>query len=334
MHEIRFCRNDELILLQDFLAKYWSKNHVLVSSSKLLLWQHFNAEDKTINFVVAFNKKKKEFDAILGFIPSGQFDENLRKTDIWLAIWKVKEEFASTGIGLQVLMFLTNKYKPSSIGISGASEDAMKIYRAFGYKTGLLRHFYIKNDSLDNYKIAKFDKFKNFNLPSNPSLKIKKISAEEFLNANISYQYSPLKTKKYFINRYLKNPFYEYIFNSIQINKKIVSVFIARKIIVNNNSCFRIVDWIGEFQKNMNFQFQDFLEINNAEYIDLMCKTPNDEEIIEMGFIEKNLNVEVIPNFFEPFLKKNIDILYAYKAKHQNYAFFKADSDQDRPNMI
>ena len=61
MHEIRFCRNDELILLQDFLAKHWSKNHVLVSSSKLLLWQHFNSENKTINFVVAFNKKKKEF---------------------------------------------------------------------------------------------------------------------------------------------------------------------------------------------------------------------------------------------------------------------------------
>ena len=39
-------------------------------------------------------------------------------------------------------------------------------------------------------------------------------------------------------------------------------------------------------------------------------------------------------NYFEPFLKKNVSIEMAYKAKENNYAIFKADSDQDRPNKI
>jgi len=53
-----------------------------------------------------------------------------------------------------------------------------------------------------------------------------------------------------------------------------------------------------------------------------------------MGFLEKNNDHEVIPNYFEPFLKKNVNIRFAYKAKEHNYAIFKADSDQDRPNKI
>ena len=53
-----------------------------------------------------------------------------------------------------------------------------------------------------------------------------------------------------------------------------------------------------------------------------------------MGFLEKNNDHEVIPNYFEPFLKKNVSIEFAYKAKENNYAIFKADSDQDRPNKI
>ena len=78
MHEIRFCQYDELNLLQDFLTKNWNKRHVLVSCKKLLQWQHYNTREKIINFVVAYNKNSKEFDAILGFIPTSQYDVNIK----------------------------------------------------------------------------------------------------------------------------------------------------------------------------------------------------------------------------------------------------------------
>ena len=41
----------------------------------------------------------------------------------------------------------------------------------------------------------------------------------------------------------------------------------------------------------------------------------------------------VIPNYFEPFLRKNILIDIAIKSKH-DCVIFKADSDQDRPSII
>jgi hypothetical protein len=334
MYEIRFCQYDELNLLQDFLTKFWSKNHVFARSLKLLRWQHLNTEDEIINFVVAYNKNSKEFDAILGFIPTSQYDLNIKNRDIWLAIWKVKEEFASTGIGLQVLLFLNSHYKNSSIGVLGISKDAMKIYKAFSYKTGVLKHFYIKNDSLTDYSIASFNNVNNINYSANTNIDIKQITDKEFLSANISYQYTPYKTKEYYVNRYFNNSFYEYTFNAIVIKNNILGVFITRKIIVDKASCIRIVDWIGDYSKNLYNEFQKLLQKNDAEYIDFLCKVPNEDEISEMGFLEKNANNEIIPNYFEPFLKKNVSIEFAYKAKESNYAFFKADGDQDRPSLM
>ena len=334
MHEIRFCQHDELNLLQDFLTKHWSENHVFTSSTKLLQWQHVNIKDKIINFVVAYNKRSGEFDAILGFIPTRQYDFNIKNRDIWLAIWKVKEVFASTGIGLQVLVFLNSNYKASSVGVLGISEDAMKIYKAFRYKTGILNHFYIKNDSFTDYSIASFNKINNVTHSTNSNIDIKQITDKEFLSSNVSYQYTPYKTKDYYINRYYNNSFYEYTFNAIVIKNTIIGVFITRKIIVDKAACIRIVDWIGDYSKNLYHEFQKLLQKNDAEYIDFLCKIPNEDEIREMGFLEKNNDHEVIPNYFEPFLKKNVSIEFAYKAKENNYAIFKADSDQDRPNKI
>ena len=39
-------------------------------------------------------------------------------------------------------------------------------------------------------------------------------------------------------------------------------------------------------------------------------------------------------NYFEPFEQRNVKIEIAYKTKGDNYVAFKADSDQDRPNIL
>ena len=332
MYEIRLCLYDELHLLQDFLSKYWNKNHVFTYSKKLLKWQHADFDEKFINFVVAYNKDSRKFDAVLGFIPTQQYDITINNKDIWLAIWKVKKESTSTGIGLQLLLFLNNNYKPSSIGALGISEDAMKIYKAFRYKTGELKHFYIKNNSLTIFNIATFND--NSKLYDNSNVSIKRITDIEFLDAKISYQYTPYKSKNYFINRYYTNEYYNYTFYALFENDIIIGVFIARAIIVDTAKCLRIVDWIGNYSKDLYGNFQKLLKKGNYEYIDFLCEVPNEDEIIKMGFCQKNLDNEVIPNYFEPFFKKNISISFAYKTKVSNYAIFKADSDQDRPNKI
>ena len=72
-----------------------------------------------------------------------------------------------------------------------------------------------------------------------------------------------------------------------------------------------------------------------AEYIDLYSYGLPLEVLKESKFLNiKEIKGLIIPNHFEPFERKNIDIKYAYKnlIGGQTVRLFKADADQDRPN--
>lgn len=144
-YDIRYCKIDEVGKLVEFLRKHWKEDHVFVCNRKVLDFQHLDEENQRYNFLVAHNIKTGQFDAILGFIPTNKFDCKLETQDVWLAIWKVKKQYAKTGIGLQLLMEIMRIYKNGSVGIMGASEDAIKIYKALKYMMGELNHYYIAN---------------------------------------------------------------------------------------------------------------------------------------------------------------------------------------------
>jgi hypothetical protein len=332
-HVLRFCKVEEISLVQFFIKENWKKDHIFVEDTKLLRWQHHDQINNRLNFVVAFNTETKEFDAILGFIPTTQFDHEIKTNDIWLAIWKVKESYASSGIGLQLFLFLTSYYNANSMGVIGISDDANKIYKAFRYKSGSLSHYYIKNDRIKNFSISSFETSDPTSITNDASYHIRKISTHDFKNSKLQVHFIPKKTKRYFINRYSNHPTYKYDFWGIYDSNSLVSSFISRTIVIETHTIIRIVDWMGEFTSNLYNEIQELLQNNRAEYIDMLCYIPDEQQVLGMGFSKKH-GKDVIPNYFEPFNKSNVDIKFAYKTRTHRYSFFKGDSDQDRPNIF
>ncbi|ECR3230011.1 hypothetical protein F1P34_03795 [Campylobacter coli] len=330
---IRLCRIDEYDKLINFLKNHWKENHIFVQSKEVLDFQHLDEEKQVYNFIVAHNEITKEFDAVLGFIPTSQYDKNLSPNrDFWGAIWKVKETAKKTGIGLGVFVYFVNYYNPNSFAAIGISDVAARVYKAYKYKLGELLHFYIQNLQKKDFRIAYF--YKNNTIVHNQRLDIsfKKINRFTDIPINIIY---PYKSINYIKKRYQQHPTYRYYFMGIYENEICKGVFIFRKIEANNAICLRIVDYLGNFIPNCYYQFQKLLYKFNAEYIDFLCYYHQPEEIIQMGFsLKKQEDKNIIPNYFEPFEKKNISIKFAYKTKVNNYAIFKGDSDQDRPNII
>lgn len=329
-YQIRICKESEYGLLVDFIAKHWNANHIFTKSKKMLDFQHLDRENKNYNFIVAFNKKNKEFDAILGFIPLSLYDKNLTNNEFWLAIWKVVDS-SNSSIGLQILLYFIQKYKPRSLGIIGASQMALKIYKAFKYHTGKLEHFYIKNNQYQNYTLAKFTQripqIQKGNFTIVPLRDLENITIESFL--------SPYKSLRFFKNKYAKHPFYKYEFYAINQMQSCVGVFVLRQVFNEGASCLRVIDWLGDFPRNLYDEFQKILISKNSEYLDLLCYLKDEDKITQMGFCKKQSN-EIVPNYFEPFENRNVDMHFAYKTfdKMPDYAFFKGDSDQDRPNLI
>ena len=74
----------------------------------------------------------------------------------------------------------------------------------------------------------------------------------------------------------------------------------------------------------------------SAEYIDI-SHVGLDESVLEAGgFINKAKTNLIVPNYFEPFNMRNIELGYTFKSidKNEQAIFFKADADQDRPNLL
>ena len=79
-------------------------------------------------------------------------------------------------------------------------------------------------------------------------------------------------------------------------------------------------------------QVRKYLKDENAEYIDCYNAVIDSQLFFNLGFVEKKGST-IVPNYFEPFELRNGDMHYASDLK-RNVVIFKADADQDRPNII
>ena len=335
MWNIDFCRLNEVDQLKEFIDKKWSKNHILTRCDDLLFFQHLT--DDKINFLIA-KDDEGNIGGILGFILNKKYDSQIKFLDIWGAIWKVDETNPNTnGLGYLLYKYLIKTLNPDLYGALGVSQIAMNFYKILNYKVGIMNHYYLLNDSTKSFNIAKVginSDYKSFKDINNYTLRV----VEDISCVELKHQYKPQKTIKYLINRYKKHPVYNYIFMGIYRENVIVSIFVCRKIDINNSGCFRIVDIYGNIDNidgSIFSQLQDFLKNEKAEYIDCINFGIDDSIFNKIGF--EKLDHEgktIIPNYFEPFEQRNIQLEFAYKSNYENVVIFKGDSDQDRPNDI
>ena len=338
MYKIRFCKTNEEEKLLNFIENSWKKDHIFLKNKELFRWQHLDIINNRINFAVAENKIDGEFDAILGFIPFRQYDPNLSYNDLWYAIWKNKKEKTQGKIrGIDLLFFIENELNLNSSAGIGMSKYSIKSFTQNGFTMGKLNHYYLLNRSISNYKIAKvpYENTSFSTLSNKSNLIINEITDINELKS-VNKLYKPYKSPTFIKNKYINHPVYTYKLLGIYSNSKLLSVFVTRKISVLNSSCIRIVDIYGRLDEigNINNQLQKILKNENAEYIDCYNYGIDEKTFKNLGFSKKadNSNI-IIPNYFEPFEKKNVEIICGHKDNYNEYVFFKGDSDQDRPNI-
>lgn len=307
----------------EFLKNYWNPDFIYVKDNS-----YFNYEfSGNSNFVLS--KKDGKIVAVLGFL---EYDD--RKGDIFNAVWK---NLGKEDDGLKCLQFLLNAgYK--SVSSCGINKKTIPIYEFLGIKTGRLKHFYILNPEIKDYKIAKISE-KNIKKIDYKNVKdiIEVKNIEELLKL-IDYQelkkYNFYKSLEYFNKRYFKHPYYKY---HILVKSKVTnSILVYRIVKENGGSCIRIIDFLGEekeFNELTNYLIDKMLK-EKHEYVDIYEVGIEDEILENSGFLERvEKDVNIIPNYFEPFVQENIEIYYMSNCKDK-FRMFKGDGDQDRPSIV
>ena len=330
----------EVDKLVSFIDNHWKKGHALVKSRELLDFQHLNKEDGTYNFIVAENNITKEYDALVGFIPTSQYDCKLEENgDYWGAIWKCREDVSNDEINNAAFYIWKRIFKQPffhSYAAIGISQIAKRIYEVSRIPVAVLSHYYIVNECLAKFEIGSNLHRGNTSFSSKKSY-IREIDMESIGDKDITGIYKPLKTVDYLKNRYKYHPIYHYEFWGVY-SETLTAIFVIRKVNVGNSCILRVIDVLGDLSLCGNI-FEDVqikLARNRAEYLDFMNHGISPNVFHNMGFRKLDLEQDdtILPNYFEPFEKRNVAIEIAYKSHDDCYVAFKGDSDQDRPNIL
>ncbi len=327
-YDIRRARYEEIPEIMDFIDKYWRKGHILSVNREFFEYE-FVIKDKEVNFFIAKNKETGEIESLEGFVQASKEIEN---NDIWGSIWKVRNDHPNIPfLGIELSERMSETLKPRNcMGVGLNPRTALPLSRdVLNNYCAKMHHFY-KLSERKEYKIAKIeDKIilkKDKNIEQLKPIEVFSIKElEKIFDFSWAEKQVPRKDKWYFEHRFFKHPIFKY--RVFALND---AFFIAREQEYDNSKILRIVDFIGN-QEAFSKLF-DFFEslINDFEYIDFYNLGFKEEYLQKAGFSERLENSKnIIPNYFAPFVQENIEI---YIAGPEDALYFKADSDQDRPN--
>jgi hypothetical protein len=332
---IRFATYNDVDNIMKTMRIHWDANHI-VANNKEYFFYILGSDNNQINMVIGEEQSTGEIVGYLGFIKYNSSDY----PDISLVLWKAVEcKGVSAFLGVKLLFFLIENVKYaliSSVGIN--PKTSLPILKSLKYHVGRLEHFYSISNS-GEHKIAKItDKHiipvtdYGWNILQIPNFETFSTSVDNYLFNEIH----PHKDKCYFEKRFFAHPIYNYIVYAITAKDTdiISAILVCREIEKFGAKVLRIIDYVGKelYFSYLGLPFKKVMDENEYEYIDCYCFGMSKKTMNDAGFIlrqEDDLNI--IPNYFEPFLLQNVDIYYF--SDRDNFRAFKGDSDQDQPRI-
>lgn len=319
-----------------FIKKHWDKNHIMGSDYNFFCYEFL--KKKFVNFILAFSKENKKLEAIQGFIPYGY----KKGAHVCGSITCVTKQSKTPYLGLETMKTMLRLTSPKTYCGIGTNPKTMLplVKKYFKRHVGLMDHFYILNSNIKIFKIAKiiYKSYLGKKINKNNQLILKEINDFKFLKNNFNfkknYKNFPIKNISFIRKRYFEHPIYNYLCYGI-FNEKLnlISFLIARENTYKKSKILNIVDFRGN-PKNLSrisFDLIKILEKNKYEYIDILCSGLKEKYLRSSGFIRKENDKIIIPNYFDPFIKKNVEIWYEKSDK--NLILFKGDADADRPRL-
>lgn len=338
-YEIRLAKYSDIDSIMTFLNDHWKVGHILSTDRKLFEYEFLDGD--TVNMMLAIDRNTQCIEALTGFLPCSHTSVN-EHFDVWGSFWKVNNSHANiTFLGVEIMKRLIQELGcRSHLGIGINPNTSLPIRKTtFHEKTAKMKHFYRLNPHISDYKIAVIQEVPTC-LNISHSRQTPYIEFHSISEVRAHFDIEKLDTVPYkdfwYLNkRFFEHPYYRYQIYGLQNEKdEVRAILVGHVVKQNNRKIFRIVDYIGDqtLFAGLDSMFCTFFLEQNYEYIDFYTFGFHEPSILSAGLVEKNeSSINIIPNYFEPFLQKNVDIYVRYTL--DGTLFCKADGDQDRPNL-
>jgi hypothetical protein len=311
-----------------FIKKNWKKNHILSINKELFKYYYCNK--KNLNFIIA--KKNKKLVAIMAYILNSRYSSAIKNADdiIWPSMLVADKNYL--GAGYKIYEYYIKKFSKKNFALININKKAEIFFEIFGNKIIKMYHYFLVNPK-NKKKIIKINIIKKNRVFKKrvDFLYIDKNNMKLIKNLNFK-----IKNGEYIINKYLKNPFYNYKCVKFNCNKNKGVILVFRQINILNSSLLKIVDFTGnpgDFEK-ISSSLQNILIEHDAEYFDFVVSENFNFNLKKTNFYKKGVN-DIVPSYFEPLVLKNYHHTCGYhKNNTKSFFIFKGDGDSDRPNIL
>lgn len=309
-------------LVVKFLNEHWGSAHPLVNND--VLFNYYYVDGDWTNFYVL--EDEDGIASVCGYIKASQQEHS----DIWISIWCAKK--GKNGLGLTLMGEMQKLTGAKVMACNNIRKATMPFYTFLSYYPGQLSHYY-RLRNLPEYRIAVAEEKVIPPCVINPQTALKEFSSFEEVQAEfkIPHGLKPAKDYWYINKRYFNYPHYSYRLFGLYQNGDCLALVIFRINESEEGKVLRLVDFIGkpcDFSL-LNGYIDRLLEDNACEYCDMYCFGVNGEAA---GFVKRNGDEVIIPNYLDPLWQKNIDY-YFFTTDCDGFTMFKADGDQDRKNL-
>ncbi len=344
---LRLAKWEEREKLIDFINKHFGWKLPLINRREFFNY-YFCGE----NLQFALAERDGELLSVAGYILANKSE----KPDVWVSVWVAKK--GENGVGLELMNALPELLNAKVVACNNIKEKTCVFYQFLGWEAERLSHFYRLGDkkNKNDFKLVRFitenaeniDNTQNSDsvnrLAVNGELKLLRLNNENEIDKhglpqNIQIN-TPIKDIWYLKRRYFNFPHYSYDVFAVLENKILLAYLVTRTAYspLENGEIIpvlRIVDFIGseDILPQLGTAIDELISTQNAEYADCYCTGISAETFAKTGFSErKREDAIIIPNYLDPPLFENTE--YFYFTNIQNgFKMFKADGDQDRPNL-
>lgn len=326
--------------IMDFINNEWKKGHILGTNREFFLWQYGTTEYGDYNNINVVIMQDKETNKIVGINCFVKYSNSMDRMFVSSAITKVSADITIPMSGVELIRRFHDLVPAKAYFSYGTNPKTMLPIgeKVFGYHTGVMQQYYRLNMEISNFCIAGIHHYiEPSYIPGNCSMiEMKSLSeADGRFDFEQSYKRLPYKSKEFIQKRYFQHPVYQYKKWMIENEKGLIEgILFGREILHGNAKILRLVDFRGDTNSlsEIGNALDAVLKNGCYEYVDLMVSELPAGLAEKSGFTLLDINGEnIIPNYFEPYVKENIKI---YFQESEDIIIFKADGDQDRPNVI
>ena len=309
-------------LVVNFLNENWGSVHPLVNNREL--FNYYYVDGDMTNFYVW--QENGEVLAVCGYIKCSEEE----KSDIWISIWCRKK--GANGVGLQLMGAMKELTGARVMSCNNIRPNTMVFYTFLGYHPDKLDHYYRLAD-LPNYKMTVVNNKIIPRCEKKPEVWLEKLADINRVKAvfEIPHGLKPQKDYWYINKRYFNYPHYKYDVYGVHDGGSVPCLVVFRVNESDEGKVLRLVDYIGKPEDFvlLNGFIDDLIAECGREYCDMYSFGVKGEDA---GFVKRHGDENIIPNYLNPLLQKNIDY-YFFTTDRQGFTMFKADGDQDRKNL-